>query len=83
MVCVKVVLISISKRDEVMVEYIKCPKCDGEGEYHDETMDLGKEKLVTCNICKGQQEIKVNVKSMSYCKIKDQNCAVKEGIKSD
>lgn len=43
-----------------MAKYIKCPKCDGMGEYHDETMDLGKEKLVKCDECKGQQEIKVN-----------------------
>jgi len=43
-----------------MPKYIKCSKCDGMGEYHDETMDLGKEKLVKCDECKGKQEIKVN-----------------------
>lgn len=39
--------------------YIKCPKCQGMGEYHDEiNYPLGQEKLVQCDMCKGQQEIK-------------------------
>jgi DnaJ-class molecular chaperone len=40
-----------------MTEYIKCPTCDGLGEYHDETMELGKEKLIECETCKGRQEV--------------------------
>lgn len=41
----------------VMTEYIECPKCEGMGEYRDETMDSGKEKLIECDLCEGQQEI--------------------------
>ena len=50
-----------------MTEYVMCPKCSGMGEYHDEiNCPMGREKLVECDMCHGQQELKVNEKDVKY-----------------